>query len=97
MTEQTFYIVTFFGCNSSYNDMWEPEVYLYKNKEDAEQHYNKIANEKLSKEEYDNNEDDESCHQRINKYEESKSFIQYGGEDYHKRPSGVLMKKITLK
>ena len=41
------YSVIHFGCNSSYNDMWIPHVFVYKSYEEAYSKYTEIYNKLL--------------------------------------------------
>ena len=41
------YSVIHFGCNSSYNDMWIPNVFVYKSYEEAYSKYTEIYNKLL--------------------------------------------------
>lgn len=43
MNPEGVYVVVYFGCNSSGNDMWIPESRVFSKKEDAYAYYQSIA------------------------------------------------------
>ena len=67
------YTIVHFGCNSSYNDMWVPNVYIYKSYDEAFFKYTEIYNKLLDEVKYlceykehylnenENEHDKESC------------------------------------
>ena len=41
------YTIVHFGCNSSYNDMWIPNVFIYKSYDEAFSKYTEIYDKEL--------------------------------------------------
>lgn len=88
------YIVTEFGCDSGYNDMYTPKNSLFENREEAYKYYTNIKDEIIKdKLEYDIDfwidyklKDNGEC------------IIQKGiDKNGAKRPIGVMIKKHLLK
>lgn len=85
------YIVTEFGCNSGYNDMYPPTVTVFTNAEEAYAKFNAMKDEIIHmKEEYDID---------YTKYEHNNqiSYIQDGGVEGAKRPTGVSLTHVVQK
>lgn len=88
------YIVTEFGCNSGYNDMYTPKNSLFTNKEDAYKYYTNIK-DVIIKEKVDYNIDfwiDYTL-----KDSDGECIIQKGMDnDGAKRPIGVMIQKYIV-
>lgn len=89
------YIVTEFGCDSGYNDMYTPKNSLFKHREDAYCYYTKIKDE-IIKEKVDYNIDfwidDYSL-----KDKDGECIIQKGlDNDGAKRPIGIMIQKCSI-
>ena len=87
------YIVTEFGCDSGYNDMYTPSISVFENKEEAYKYYTNIKDE-IIKEKVDYDIDfwiDYSLK------DNGECIIQKGMDDNGaKRPIGVIIKKHLL-
>lgn len=86
------YVISSFGCNSGYNYMYSPDIYVFKNKEEAYAFYTKEKNKILiMKEDY-------NIDYHVTKETDSECIIQYGydNENGAKRPIGVIIKKCNF-
>jgi hypothetical protein len=83
---ENIYIVTEFGCNSGYNDMYHPSISVFKNYEDAYNFYNNIKNKIIKmKSEYD-------IDYILYKKKDSECIIQNGIDNNGaKRPIGIII------
>lgn len=89
------YIVTEFGCDSGYNDMYTPRNSLFENREEAYKYYTNIKDEIIKEKveyeidfwiDYNLKDSDGEC------------IIQKGMDSGGaKRPIGVMIKKYSLK
>ena len=88
--DNDIYIVTEFGCDSGYNDMYTPRNSIFKNKEEAYKYYTNIK-DKIIKEKVDYEIDFWIDYTFKN---DGECIIQKGiDNDGAKRPIGVMIKK----
>lgn len=88
------YIVTEFGCDSGYNDMYTPVISVFENREEAYKCYTNIK-DKIIKEKVDYNI---SFWIDYSLKDNGECIIQKGMDyDGAKRPIGVIIKKHLLK
>lgn len=88
------YVVTEFGCNSGYNDMYSPKNSLFKNKEEAYKYYTNIK-DIIIKEKIDY--DIDFWIDYTLKNDDGECIIQ-NGMDHNgaKRPIGIMIKKYHI-
>lgn len=79
-TPQEVYIVTSFGCNSGYNEMWPPKSKLFLNAEEAYEYYLSIKPIEYIEE---------------GKTEDGSRYAIQNGDDV-KRPDGAIIQKFIL-
>jgi hypothetical protein len=106
------YTIVHFGCNSSYNDMWIPNVFIYKSYDEAFSKYTEIYDKLLYEVKYlceykghynciNSDHDKESCDNK-QIYDEQihdnefRCFIQRGGDEGIKRPEGVKFVRTLI-
>jgi hypothetical protein len=88
------YIVTKFGCDSGYNDMYTPKNSLFKNREEGYTYYTKIKDE-IIKEKVNYNIDFWIDYRL--KDNDGECIIQKGIDcDGAKRPIGVMIQKSYI-
>lgn len=88
------YIVTEFGCDSGYNDMYTPKNSLFKNREDAYKYYTNIK-DSIIKEKVDYDIDFWIDYNL--KDNDGECIIQKGMDnDGAKRPIGVMIQKYVV-
>jgi len=90
------YIVTEFGCDSGYNDMYTPCNSVFENREEAYKYYTNIK-DKIIKEKVDY--DIDFWIDYMKKDNNGECIIQNGMDNNNgaKRPIGVMIKKHLLK
>jgi len=88
------YIVTEFGCDSGYNDMYTPKNSLFKNREDAYKYYTNIKDIIIKE------KSDYEIDFRIDSKDKDKDMeciIQKGIDNNgSKRPIGVMIHKYSI-
>lgn len=88
------YIVTEFGCNSGYNDMYTPKNLLFKNREDAYKYYTNVK-DRIIKDKVDYNIDFWIDYNL--KDNDGECIIQKGiDNDGAKRPIGIMIHKYVV-
>lgn len=89
------YVVTKFGCNSGYNDMYPPSTKLFMDRDKAYEYYFQCLKPLIeaSHEEYDHGY---NVPIQTYKNEHRECVIQDGGDDGAKRPVGIQIEEKEI-
>jgi hypothetical protein len=86
------YVVTEFGCNSGYNDMYPPSTKVFMDRDKAYEYYFKCVKPLIEASSWN----DYNVPIQNYKTKDSECVIQYGGDEGAKRPEGVKIEEKEI-
>lgn len=86
------YVVTEFGCNSGYNDMYSPSTKVFMDRDKAYEYYFQCVKPLIEA----SHDEDYNVPIQNYKNKNSECVIQEGGDEGAKRPEGVKIEEKEI-